>query len=391
MTLNSILRIDEDASPVCLYTYDAQNNSCTKDVITEWKDSKLSAKELIILVPASWVYHSQVQVASKNIEILNKSIPFAIEEELSNEVDDNYFAFKINTDGTQQVIAIEKKHLDHLLQILATHQLTVGSIHSEVHWVPQHKNKVNIWSDAESSLLNIGVGQSMRVANHQIEQLLPVFAQDMKAVVCNQTSKINYTALPIEESLNETICCQTLLNNTNINLYIDEVKNQESEEQANSWKSVYGLIAVLLLSWVVIQSIQWISLNQSIEEISNQQKELFRQNYPNAVQAELVDPFAALQSRLKIQNAQSATGPNILIDAVDQIGKSLQTQPVVKLVGLRMVDQKIELQIVAPSMTVINGFHQLLQNNASQFTVQIGVNELGDDQIFKSILTMVPR
>ncbi|MCF6301376.1 MAG: beta-eliminating lyase-related protein, partial [Proteobacteria bacterium] len=127
------------------------------------------------------------------------------------------------------------------------------------------------------------------------------------------------------------------------------------------------------------------------KKIKQLQKELFTQNYPNAAPSELVDPFAALQSRLKIKNAQSTQDQSMLIEAVDKLGQTIKQQQSVKINGLRLVDQKLELQIVAPSMRVINDFHQLLQQYASDYSVQIGVNELGDDNTFKSILTMVPR
>lgn len=391
MPINSILRIDDDASPVCLYTYDAQNHSCTNDEIKLWSDDRLLNKDLIILVPASWVYHSQTQVASKNLEILSKSIPFAIEEELSNDVDDNYYAFQLNEDGTQNVIAIEKKYLDDLNQKIINHQLNVNAIYSEISWLPKEVDAVCIWTDQESSLMSIGDSQVMRVSNHQISQMLPVFAQDMSRIICNMKSAIDYSELPIEARLNEINCCQYLIDHSAINLYVDELKINHNNKPRSSSPQLFWLVGILLVSWVVIQFIQWNSLRQSIDEITLKQKELFKQHFSDPAAVELVDPFAAMQSRLKIQNAQSPVGQNILIDAIDQLGKTLQKQPMVKLNGLRMVDQKIELQIAAPNMTVINNFHQLLQQNAFKFTVQIGVNELGDDQIFKSIITMVPR
>lgn len=391
MTIASILRINHDGKPQCLYTYDAQSEHCDITTINQWSSESLQHAELIILVPASWVYHTQTHVASKNTELLAKSIPFAIEEELSNEVEDNYCAFKLNDDGSQNVIAIEKQHLNRLNEQIEAHGLDVKAIYSEVDWLPAEVDDVSIWSDSETALLKLGQDQAMRVANSQINQLLPVFAQEKKQIICNEDALIDYADLPIKKSLTAAVCCGYLLSQNAIDLYLDEIKSNHDESASQSWGKVYILISTLVFSWFLVQGIQWYELKQSIADIKQQQKNLFTQVYPNAAPSELVDPFAALQSRLKIKNAQTAQADSMLISAVDKLGQTLKQQQSVKLNGLRLVDQKMELQITAPSMKVINEFHQGLQLMASDYSVQIGVNELGDDNTFKSILTMVPR
>ena len=397
MTKSLILRIDHGGKPLCLYRYDAQDKTCEVHHLNEWDDKLLKSHsqgtttDLIILVPASWVYHSQTSIASKNTELLAKSIPFAIEEELSNEVEDNYCAFRINEDGTQDVIAIEKTYINQLNEQIKNHQLSVDKIYSEVDWLPLSQEGISVWSDADTSVIKLNESQAMSVATSQISQLLPIFAQDKQHIDCNDSAVTDFGDLPVKESLTAAACCEYLLNHHVINLYVDEIKVKQTVRAAESWQTVKVLVSVLVLSWVVIQGIQWYGLNQSIAETKLQQVNLFKQNYPNAAPSELVDPFAALQSRLKIQNSNLTQDRSMLISAVDKLGQTLQQQQTVKLNGIRMVDQKMELQIEAPTMTVINDFHQLLQQFANSFSVQIGVNELSDDNTFKSIITMVPR
>ncbi len=391
MSITSILRIDHDGKPQCLYSCDAQGDNWKTSQVNQWSSQSLSLDDLCILVPATWVYHSHTQVASKNTELLAKSIPFAIEEELSNDVEDNYFAFRLNEDGSQHVIAIEKNHLDLLNQQIETHGLSVKAIHSEVDWLPVNDGEVSIWCDSETALLKLDQNEAMRVTNSQINQLLPVFAQDKQLINCNDDTVFDYSDLPVENGLFVADCCQYLLSQNAINLYIDEIRTKQSETSSQSWRGVKILLGLLAVSWMLIQGIQWYALKQSITEIKQQQQNLLIQTYPNAVASELIDPFAALQSRLKINNAQSTKNQSILINAVDKLGQTLKQQKLIKLNALRLVDQKMELQIAAPSMTIINDFHQLLQQYANDYSVQIGVNELADDNTFKSILTMVPR
>ncbi len=387
----SILRIDHAGMPLCLLAYDAQSNECKISSVTEWSDKRLFGLELYILVPATWVYHTRTQVASKNSELLIKSIPFAVEEELSNEVEDNYYAFRLNEDNSQSVIAIERTHLNILNGKIESNQLNVKAIHSEVDWLPIESSSVSMWSDSETALLKFEDNHAMRVPHLQINQLLPVFALEKQQVICNAATELSYDDLPIKKQLTAANCCQYLLTNDAINIYIDEIKTAQSETTSSTWKSVLILSGLLVISWCLIQGFQWYSLNQSINELKEQQRNLLLQSYPDVVSSELVDPFAGLQSRLKTNNIQSPQNKNMLITVIDKLGQTLKQQNAVKLNGMRLIDQKMELQIMAPNMTVINDFHQLLQQHANDYTVRIGVNELSDDNTFKSILTMVPR
>ncbi len=391
MANNYILRIGNDGNPVSLYTYDAQNQACTIATIDQWSDGTLTQLNLVILVPATWVYHSQTHVASKNMELLAKSIPFAIEEELSNEVEDNYFAFQLNGDGSQSVVAIEKHHLDQLHQAAQKYNLNIESIRSEVDWLPAKPHVISVWRDAETSLIRLGDDQTMRVANHQINQLLPVFANDMKQIVCNEATNLDATDLPITDGLSASQCCTHLMRNDGINLYVDELKINPQAADNRQWTVVIALGMLLLFSWATIQGIQWYSLQQSIDDLKQQQTTMLQNKFSDAAPAELMNPFAALQSRLQLQTSQSGSGASVLLDAVEFLGLTARQQKFVSLAGLRLVEQKLEIQITAPNMTVINDFHQALQQRAYAYNVQIGVNELSDDNTFKSILTMVPR
>ncbi len=385
------MRINAEGSPRCLYAYDAQSQACSTTAVEAWDDEQLSSLSLLILLPASWLYHTQTQVASKNNELLSKSIPYAVEEELSNEVEDNYFAFKLNEDGTQNVVAIEKQRLDQVNEQIKAQQLNVVGIYSEVDWIPAKATVISIWSDAENSLLRFGVDQAMNVPNHQINQLLPVFGQQANSILCNQAALISSQELPVKEGLSEAVCCQYLIQQQAVNLYVDELKQGRVDQEQDSWRLVKWLTAVLMLSWLGIQLFQLTRLSQDIDAIKQQQKDLFQQNHPDAANAELMDPFAALQSRLKINDSQPDGRRNVLIEAVHHLGMASQQQQQISINGLRLIDQQLEIQIAAANMTQINGFHQSLQSLAPEFTVRIGVNELADDSTFKSTLTMVPR
>ncbi len=391
MIQQMILRIKHDGEPLCLYQFDTQSHTCDTIEINGWPDKELTNHLLIILVPASWVYHSKTKVASKNAELLTKSIPFAIEEELSNDVDDNYYAFRIDGDNSQAVVAIEKAYLEQLHQQIKQQNLKVQAIFSEADWLPAAPNLIHLWQDESSSLLRFGNDQSMRIANPQVSKVISVFGGDAEAIISNGLVETDQLDLPVQNDLSAHMCCEALSGAQSIDLYVDEIKTDNKQKDSNKWQSVKWLAAALVVSWLIIQGTQWYKLKSSITTLKQQQQNLLTQNYPDVVASELVDPFAAFQSRMKLQNASLGRQENLFVSALHGIGTTLQQQQAIRIRGLRLVERKIEIQITAPAMSSINVFHQALQQQASDFNVQVGVNELAEDNSFRSILTMVPQ
>ena len=76
---------------------------------------------------------------------------------------------------------------------------------------------------------------------------------------------------------------------------------------------------------------------------------------------------------------------------VHHLGAVTQTMKNVQISDMRLVSEKLEIQISAPNLSIINNFHQQLQAAAYNFDVKIGVNELSDDNVYKSILTVTAR
>ena len=391
MTTHYLLRVDQQVQPQSLLVFDDQSRRCEVMTQLSWDDERLAVNDIKLLLPVTWSYHSTTQVASKNLEILAKSIPYAIEEELSNEVEENYFAFRLNSDGSQDVVATNKSQMQRLQQTIESQQLSVAAIHCETEWLLSAEDTVCIWFDDDSALIKLDAQQAMRVANHQVDDMLPVFAADKSLLRANQNIATKTSQWQLGPPITAAECCQHLLSSAPLNLYTEELKSSQQPKTQESWRLVSGLVAAVLVSWVLIQTIQWFQLDQDVAELKAQQQALFQQVYPDAAPAELTDPYAALQSRLKLNSEQNRAGSQLFLSLVDHLGQATNQHPMIQLRSLRLVDDKTEVQVVGPRLTVINEFHQTLQQQAPAFNVQIGVNELNDDNTYNSILTLVPR
>ncbi|MCB1582627.1 MAG: hypothetical protein KDI92_06170 [Xanthomonadales bacterium] len=390
MQLQHILRIEADGKPNCLYSFDAQSK-LQKTKITQWSDAALKAIDLVLLLPATWLYQSKTHIPSKNQDVLKKSIPFAIEEELSNDVEDNYYAFSLNGDGSQDVIAIEKVLLKGIDQDIKNHQLKVLAIYSELDWIPNIDKAISVWVEDNYSIIRFADGQAMRAANQQLSQLITLFKKDLSVIYTNDSRALAGVDLEVQQDLNELSCVDFLSRQHPINLYVDELREQEQQANMESWRMVSGLAVLLLISWLGIQLFQSWQLGRDIDELKSQQQVLFQQTFSDAAPAELIDPFAAMRSRMQLSSNQSTVNTSIFINMVHHLGTVTRTMKNVQIADMRLVSEKLEIQISAPNLSTVNNFHQQLQAAAYNYNVKIGVNELSDDNVYKSILTVTAR
>jgi len=391
MSIHNILRVDVDGEPEVLYQYDAQLKSSQIKSLTKWQDPLLKLhSDIIVLLPAQWVYLTKTKIPSKSQEVLKQSIPFAIEEELSNEIEDNYFSFKSINEHEQNVAVIEKEKFFSLMEKFKSNNLEIEKIYSEMVMCPSLDLTTTIVINDKHALIRLTENQGMAVQIDQIVQMVNLFSSDNKqARIFGHKAEIDLSGVNLQlgENLNEVDCFESVLEMNNVNLITNIQQQQKQQSQHNPYHKIMVVASLLLLSWVIINVINSMTLSAKLAEIKNQQAEVFKQTIGEVSESELLDPYASMQSRLKLIGKSSHGEKSAFLDAMSYLGKTLETNKQIALNSIRMVDNKIELNIVAQNMTIINNFHQQLKNMSYSFKVMIGVNELDNDS-YKSIIVM---
>lgn len=386
------LQIDQAMLPKALLTYDEQSRSCQAQIIDQWSAPQLRQQPLILMLPAQWVYCTETQVPSKNPEVLQQSIPFAVEEQLSNELEDNHFAFYALGERLQKVAVIEQQQLNRLKQKLDQYGISAPQIYSETHFYPTADDTILLWRENDENLICFGQYDSMKVRTAQLTDLINSFAHNRQFIQSN--IELDQTTLPEQLTIKPKIdladCCQHLLNSSPVNLKPASWNQKQQHNKTRKRRFAMLLTTALIISWIGISSYRIVSLNQEINELKQQQVELFSQQFTDAGNSELLDPYAAFKSRFKRLHSGTTANHSIFLTAIDAIGKAYQShRSQITPQALRLSDNKIELQITAANLTQINNFQRSLQNAAGKYKVLIGLNEQDQEQ-YKSIITMEP-
>ncbi|KAA3638991.1 MAG: hypothetical protein DWP95_11495 [Proteobacteria bacterium] len=384
-----LVHIDNQLDITQVITYDKAENTASRLPVEAFKSVLSNKTEVIILVPASWVYLTHSRVASRSADILEKSIPYSIEDELVNDVEDNYYAWKISTPEQQSVAVISKEKRHQLNQFIKKHHLNVSGIYSEAVFCPAKQHHLSLWQDGNKLLLRFSLDATMVSSEQQLPALISAFGDDCQHLLTNNPDVVDGHQFESVKSLDLADCCAYLVADKEVNLYRGDDRDSEQEHKSISWIKPLMAIGFLAISWLFINVYQGWQLATDIANIKKQQQEILTDKFGQLSQTEQRDPFAAMQSRLKQANNQNQPN-NILLDGFHFLGEANRQQQSVEISGIRLFDNNLEIQITAPTISDINNYRQQLQNLANDYRVNIGVNELSDG-VYQSILTMKAR
>lgn len=384
-----LIHINNQFDITQLITYDKDRHQARQLSADDFKSVVTAKTDIILIIPAAWVYMTESHVASRSADILQKSIPYSIEEELVNDVEDNYYAWNSVSEHQQQVAVISKTKRHQINDFIKKHQLKLSGLYSEAVFCPAKQDQLTLWQDTDRILLRFGPDTAMVTNQQQLPQLISAFGQNCHQLLTNNPEVIDTTAFKTVSSLQLADCCGHLISGQEVNLYRGE--DQDTEQQQTPVKLLKPLLAagVLIISWLTVNIYQAWQLSSDITTLKSQQQQILKDKFGSISATEQRDPFAAMQSRLK-QISERDRPSNSLLDGFYFLGEARRQHPQIELKNIRLFDDQLEIQVTAPAISDINSYRQQLQNLAGEYRVNIGVNELTDG-VYQSILTMTPR
>jgi len=385
-----IVRINDKLIPEFQINFAANSKTIEKKSISAWSNIVVEKGEtLILILSANIVFTTTVQIPSKSDEIIRKSIPFAIEEDIANEIDDNHYSYLQISEQNFLVSVLNKDIIEKITQALNTNHLNCNQLYSEIFTLPFNKKNTSLLITHDQILTRDNYSGSLVT-----EKMLPIYlkAASTSSQQFYSQNKIDVSKYPdshlkiINTDLLQTM---TLISESGVNLFQGLYENKEvNKSTKNSLKKTTLLLMFLIASWLIINVYQLVSLSTEIDQLKVKQSNLFLKHVNNASETEKRDPYSAFQSRLKqSQNINNSINKSGFIKSLTYLGMTLAQHPFIKVEGLRQRNDKLEITIHAPSTSALNLFQSNLENNVLSMRVKTGTRESKNDGV-NSVITM---
>jgi len=387
-----IVRINEELIPDYQIKLNTQGKQLEMSPVTSWAQIEKNSKELILILAAHCVYNTKVKIPSKSEEVIRQSLPFALEEEISNNIEDNHYAF---TQENEKLVVsvVSKKIIEGVTNELKKHGLKCTQIYSEIYTVPSTENAIS-FCEFESYYIVNKQNQGTCVDKQMLENYVQLQKNQQIILFTDKSQEAKNTSKFIIKKHNIALLQATNLlasikHKKAINIFQGQYSKSKDNKnnKPNSNTTRFAVIA-LIVSWLMINIYQLWQSNNEINNLNNKQLDLLVKFIPNASLTERNDPFAAIQSRLKqTQTIKTSSESNGFITALYYIGATINKHQKIQVQSIRHRDNKLEVKLLAENVSYLNNFQSELIKNSLNMRVKTGTRESNKDGVL-SVITM---
>jgi len=334
-------------------------------------------KRATVLIDSACVNIESVNIPSQSKQRQLQAVPFALEEQLANDIDDIHFAVgKKTADQHIPVVSINKSLLENTLQQFKQADILIDVLAADVLTLPFTENSWTILVDEDSTLIktdhshgyycdrnNFSIIFSSLLDKHNTPDAITYFhksddshAVDLIADVDVSLSIKTYDTHPLK------ILAQNLHDVHQINiLQGDYAPKRQSNLALKPWKSVAALFALWMIVQIISASIESQQLEDKNQMLSSQIEKEFKRAHPSARK------FNNMRKRMERTLKQLRTGGNdsdalflqILSDAAPAFTKTKN----INIQGIVYRNHYVDMDLQADSLQSLEQVKNLLTAN----------------------------
>lgn len=349
-----------------------------------------AGRRVVVFVPAADVRLAKVKLPASRSSKLVQAVPFALEEQVADDIDTLHFAVgPRQADGSHPVAIVAHARLKHWLARLRTHDLRPDLVVPESLALPVDDDTTR-WSalaDGDQVIVRHAAWSGFSCAVEDLPNYLAIADADkthsLRLLLVGE-STTDWTRL---ESPVTLLPAPSLLfalaNSFKPELAINLLQGSyaQSQDLQRHW-TPWRLAAGLLLSWALIGALAygidtW-RLGAELQRQDDANIARFQQLFPD--QTRVVDLNTQLDQQLRrLSGSGGAGGP---LGLLEPLAQALAATPGLKLTGMQFRDGALFVSLTASDLQVLESFRNGFANQrGAQLEVQSANAESGAVQI----------
>lgn len=343
-----------------------------------------SAK-VVALAPASQILLAEPELPPGSGVKLVRAVPFALEEHLTEDIDQLCFALgRRRPDGRTPVAVVSRSVLQDWISQLSAVGIEPTALYADISLVPENPGQTLLW--LEKSRLAVRrpgslpfaveltpVAEALVVAGvipDPLEEsaqpkvlesaLLFVTRGDWANVesefkrLAGQFASLKVQLLPegplpwLARALNDTDA---------VNLLQGEfARSTDYGARWHTWRTAALLAAGLLLAHVAAEALQIHKANHETAALDGEIAKVFSQAMPAE---KMQDPRRQMQSRLD-RIRRSGAGPEYFLRTLQALSSAISATPQTNIDALSYREQSLDMKVTAPSLAALSQLSQLV-------------------------------
>ncbi len=320
------------------------------------------------IINAELVSYSEINIPAKNRQRALQAIPFALEDQLAEDIDQLHFAIGKPSDNTYPVISIAHQALKDLLEKCQHVGINIDAMYVDILSLPG-----DVQADKSWSVLQSDSKASILTANGDLintdSDSLPVFfasliqqkTESLPALVNHyheENSEATTLPLPEEVSLNKIGYKQTPLMLLSNQLSKPSMLNilqgpyqvvRESNQWWRPWQTAAIIAAVALLLHIISGGINLKQLQQENKLIEKEITRIYKKSFPRS--KKIVNARVQMENKLKQLKKSSGKTDYSFTDILLDSAPLIKQTAGVEMQGIGYHNRKLELQLTLDKLS----------------------------------------
>ncbi len=328
---------------------------------------------LVLLVPGEDVFLARLSIPTQNRQRLLKAVPYALEDQLLDDVDGLHFALGRRRDGAIDVAVVARHKMDQWLGRLREFGLVPERLVADVFALPRPQQAWHACHDNDRVLVRPDLLPPLVMDADNWSELLPLAMAEAEA--SGQTSRrlrlwicsgrelpsprapLEMERLPCPDGL-LSLLPETGLGDEAIDLLQgDYSRHEQLGKLWRPWRLAAGLALMVLLLQVLATAYDNTRLRQQQQALREQAVAIYKTAFPEA--RKVVNPRVQMQRKLEQLRGGGKDGGDFL-PLLAGVGKVLRSSRGVDLRSIRFKKGELDLEIEVPSLQRIDELKQKL-------------------------------
>lgn len=341
--------------------------------------------KVVALVPATQVLLAEPELPPGSGAKLARAIPFALEEQLTEDIDQLAFAVGRRSErGTTPVAVVSRSILQAWIATLSQAGIDPIAMYADMSLLPENPGQAVLWLEGDRlSLRRPGtlpmmiemtpVTEALEITgilDVDASALLYVTAEDWARVqdefeqVVGRFASLNVQVLP-EGPL--PWFARELAGTNAVNLLQgDFSRSTDYGSHFRMWRSAALLGAGLLLAHVAVQALQIRQANRQTAAAEQEITQVFSAAMPTET---MHDARRQMQERLdKIRKAQG--GPEIFLRIAQALGGAISALPQINIEALSFREQSMDMKVTAADVQSLAALTQSVAKQGLSADIQ---------------------